>query len=453
MKGFILAGTNSGCGKTTISMGLMALLSSKGMKVAPFKTGPDFIDPAFHAKVTGCPSYNLDSFLMGKTVIRYLFRKHSKQSDIAIIEGVMGLFDGMGHEGEGSTARLARILGLPVILTVSCKSLYQSVAAIVSGYARYDQQVKVAGVILNHVPNQEHFSFLKEYIETNTGIPCLGYLPTNRELALESRHLGLVQANETEGLEKKISLLAEKLAETIDVARLLEIASIMRLPATGEDAVLPYTAELSCLRMGVAYDKAFQFYYRDNLELLAENGAQLCYFSPMADKRLPDGVNALYIGGGYPEIFAGELSGNTSMLRDIRRAAGAGMPIFAECGGLMYLTSGIHTLEGKFFRMAGVFHCETRLTLRLQRFGYCHVTWQSIATAAHEFHHSCLDNMPGEPDFSFAFNISKPGKDQKWQCGLMHNNVLAGYPHFHFYSNPGFFKKIVQLWTKRIIPS
>jgi cobyrinic acid a,c-diamide synthase len=453
MKGFILAGTNSGCGKTTLSMGLMALLSSRGMKVAPFKTGPDFIDPAFHTKVTGTPSYNLDSFLMDEAMIKHLFLKHSKQADIAIIEGVMGLFDGMGKDGEGSTAQLAGILGLPVILTVSCKSFYQSVAAIVSGYARFDKKINVAGVILNLVPNKEHFTFLKEYIETNTGVPCLGYLPAHKELALESRHLGLVQAGETEGLEKKISLLVKIMGETIDIPRLMEICPDTSLLATDAETVLPYTADLSHLRLGVAYDKAFRFYYPDNLELLTESGAQLYYFSPMTDNHLPDGINALYIGGGYPEVFAGQLSGNTCMLKEIRRSADCGLPIFAECGGLMYLTTGIRTLEGAFFPMSGVFNCGTVFTARLQRFGYCNVTWQDISVRAHEFHHSCLDNMPDKPDFSFAFDIGKPEKDMHWQCGLARNNVLAGYPHFHFYSNPGFFKKIVQLWTKANIPS
>nr|MBP6611446.1 cobyrinate a,c-diamide synthase [Paludibacter sp.] len=225
MNGFVIAGTNSGCGKTTITMGLLALLAKHGYKVAPFKAGPDFIDPAFHARVAKTKSYNLDQFLMSTETIQHLYVKHSVGKDVAVVEGVMGLYDGMGDDAVGSTAQLSKSLQLPVVLVVNCKSLYQSVAAIVKGFASFDTDLNVAGVILNHVNSADSFAFLKNYIEKQTGVKCIGYLSTNQDFALESRHLGLVQANEIDQFETKVENLVSVLEITIDLDMIVRIAS------------------------------------------------------------------------------------------------------------------------------------------------------------------------------------------------------------------------------------
>lgn len=445
--GFIIAGTNSGSGKTTVTIGLMRLLSRQGYRVAPFKTGPDYIDPAFHSVTTATASHNLDTYLLGEETARYLFAKYSHASDVAVVEGVMGMFDGIGEEGGGSTAELARVLDLPVILVVSCQALYQSVAAIVNGFARFDERVRVAGVILNHVYSDEQFAFLQQYIESHCSVPCLGYLTPDGEIGLESRHLGLIQAGEVEALVEKTDRIANLLAAHIDITRLLAVTRINRqsFPASKPEG---FGVPLQGLKLGVACDKAFSFYYRANLDLLEENGAELYYFSPLADKTLPAGINALYLGGGYPEVFARELSENRTMLESIRSAAESGMPVYGECGGLMYLTEGISFVEGAFYPMCGVFGCRTEMTARLQNFGYCRIGWGDVQTLAHEFHHSQLIPTSETPDYHFNFDIEKPENHRCWQGGLSYKNVLAGYPHIHFYSDAAFFRKLAGWWKR-----
>lgn len=451
MKGVIIAGTNSGCGKTTVSLGLMALLQQMGYKVAPFKTGPDYIDPAFHTKVTGTPSYNLDSYLLSTDTIQHLYAKHSADKDISVIEGVMGLFDGMGDDAIGSAAQLSKQLGLPVVLVVNCKGLYQSVAAIIKGFVGFDDDVTVAGVILNHVHSHDSYLFLQDYIEAHVNVKCIGYLPTDKEISLESRHLGLVQANEVDGLMQKMERLSATLSKTIDINALLTIVDKAKAHIQNPQLLKPWHRDLSGLKLGVAMDKAFQFYYRDNLELLQANGAELVYFSPIADPYLPIDINAIYLGGGYPELFADELANNKSMLADIRNSALADMPIFAECGGLMYLTNSIVQDDGQCHEMVGVYNSSTVMTKRLQRFGYCNVTLSGVQTRAHEFHHSNLQHPDEYANYELNYAIDKPGKNKQWSCGLQYRNVLAGYAHFHFLSEPSFYHKIIDLWMQKTI--
>lgn len=449
MNGFIIAGTNSGCGKTTITIGLMALFASKGYKVAPFKIGPDFIDPSFHTLAAGTKSYNLDSFMLDEQIINQLFIKHTNNKDIAIVEGVMGLFDGLGNEATGSTAELAKMLHLPTILVVNCKSSYQSVAAIVQGFTQFDKNLNIAGVILNHVSTGEHYEFLKQYIESKTGVTCIGHLPYNKDVNLESRHLGLVQATEVESLQLKINKLVDVMHETIDFESLLQLTEYKQ-SSTNTTNTKAWKRDLSKLKLGVARDKAFRFYYEDNLELLTENAAQIFEFSPLNDSHLPENINALYIGGGYPEVFAQKLAANKELKAEIKTVIENGMPVFAECGGLMYLTNNIETLDGNVYTMCEVFDCESKMTQRLQRFGYCNVEWQGKKVRAHEFHHSKLEfderQLP-----TYEFNINKPTKSTNWQCGLKHKNVVAGYPHIHFYSNAEFYHQIINLWMQQTI--
>ncbi len=448
MHGFIVAGTNSGCGKTTITIGLMALLKSMGKKVAPYKTGPDYIDPAFHEKVLKTSSYNLDSFMLSESAIKYLFHKHNKEKDICIVEGVMGMYDGMGIKAVGSTYELSQLLDLPVILIVNCKGLYQSVAAIVKGFTSLKTQNNIKGVILNHVSGQQYYSFLKQIIESECQIACIGYVPMNKEFSLESRHLGLIQANEVIELEDKVNHLAGVLKQTIDVQKLLEITN------TVKDQKIDYSLssiDLKALKIAVAYDNAFRFYYKDNLELLEECGAKLLYFSPLKDKSLPFGCNCLYLGGGYPEVFAEELAANTGLHKEINQKVSQGFPVYAECGGLMYLCNQIIDLKGQTFDMCGVFHAKVQMTSRLKRFGYAIAEFEGAETKCHEFHRSEVITNKEDENFSLEYKLRKPEKDKQWECGYMVKNCLGAYAHVHFYANTLFFERITSLWKKQII--
>jgi cobyrinic acid a,c-diamide synthase len=447
MNGFIISGTNSGCGKTTISIGLMALFQELGYDVAPFKTGPDYIDPLFHSRVLNKSSYNLDGYMLSADKVRYLFAKHLQENQLAIIEGVMGMYDGLGKDSLGSAHHLSQILAIPNILVVSCKSLYQSVAAIVKGFATLKDDSNVKGVILNHVPSDSYYQFLKETIESQTGIACVGYVPSNKEFALESRHLGLVQAEEVDSIDDKIALLKQTLKQTIDTDKLLEVT---RIKQQSETFIKPPKLDLSDLHIGVAYDKAFRFYYQDNLELLEELGATLHYFSPLNEKSIPSNCNCLYIGGGYPEVFAKELSGNEPILKSIKEAAAKEMPIYAECGGLMYLTQAINQLDETSNHMVGIFNARTQMTKRLNRFGYAELTYNNTTSRCHEFHRSEILDPP-TPNYQLNYQLEKKEKGKQWQCGLKKDNTLAGYAHVHFYSNFSFFEQIIALWRKATI--
>ncbi len=426
----------------------MALLKSNGMKVAPFKTGPDYIDPLFHSEVLKTPSYNLDSFMLSQPALKHLYYKHTKDKDIAIVEGVMGMYDGIGEHSTGSSYELSKILGLPIILVVSCKSLYQSAAAIVKGFMAFKAGANVQGVLLNHVPNNEYYQFLKSIIERDCEIPCVGYVPTDRDIALESRHLGLIQAEEVDNLSRKVEKLTQILKDTINIEKLLEISRHSDIQDPGLD--LP-DMDLSDLHIGVAYDKAFRFYYKDNLELLELLGAHLCYFSPLESSGLPEKCNCLYIGGGYPEVFAGKLSANKKLLTTIKNAAQNGMPIYAECGGLMYLAEKIIALDGQVAEMTGIFNASIQMTHKLQRFGYALVKFAGAESKCHEFHHSKIVSTAPKPNYTLEFELTKPEKQGQWQCGLKQGNCLAGYAHIHFYSNFQFFKQIVKLWKQTTI--
>lgn len=443
MKGFIVAGTNSGCGKTTVSIGLMSLLKAKGYQVAPFKTGPDYIDPLFHQKILETPSYNLDTYLLPDNAVSHLFQKHSEGKDIAVVEGVMGMYDGLGVDLKGSTYELSQRLNLPVVLVVSCKGLYQSVGAIVSGFKNYRIHSNVKGVILNHCSSKEYYSFLKGIIEQECGVRCVGYVPSNKDFSLESRHLGLVQAEEVEDLQSKVQQLTDVLETTIDLEALSAISEFKF--NKNVHFSLP-KIDLSDLHLGVAYDKAFRFYYQDNLELLKELGAKLYFFSPLYDESLPFECNALYIGGGYPEVFAQQLSDNNKLMRLIKDKVEEGLPVYAECGGLMYLTEKIIALDGSENEMVGIFNTSVQMTKRLQRFGYADLKYEGSTTRCHEFHHSDLIENIKEANYLKEYELNKSEKQQSWNCGLQYKNCLAGYAHNHFYSDFQFFEKIVELW-------
>lgn len=447
----VIAGTHSGAGKTTLTTGVLRALYNRGLKVQPFKSGPDYIDPAFHSFVTNRVSRNLDVWMLGEETVQELYLKNAHDADISVIEGVMGLYDGLGSERDkGSTAHLSKVLLAPVILVVDGAGMSSSAAAIVTGYVKYDESVNIAGVILNNMHGEAHYELLREAIERDTGVPCLGYLNKNKDISLKSRHLGLVPSVEVEALASKLDLVAEMVAQTVDIDQIMEIA--------GCAPVVPGTLRsVDCavekpVRLAVAKDSAFNFYYQDSLDLLEAYGAELVYFSPLTDDVLPENVSGLFLGGGFPEVFASQLETQKNMRRSIREAIESGLPTYAECGGLMYLCDSIEDMDGKNHQMCGVFPYESKMTKRLQRFGYVEVTSKAGTPLtqemqqfrAHEFHRSVVES--GD-DAAYAYTVRKarPGQEHiSWQCGHVYKNCLAAYAHVHFYANPELARSFIE---------
>lgn len=448
MKKVVIAGTHSGCGKTTVSLGIMAAFTKKGKKVSPFKVGPDYIDPGFHQFVTGNFSYNLDSYLLDSDTIRYLFNKSTCGTDISIIEGVMGMYDGFGTEKDnGSTAHVAKIIKAPVVLVVEAKAMSSSVAALIMGYMMYDRDVEIKGVIFNQVSGQKHYDMLKSIVERELKIKCLGYLPNKEDISLKSRHLGLIPAQEAKELNKKVDRLAEFTEDYVDLDALEDIANAEDLKPVNNPAE-SIMSEYKGLKIGVAMDKAFSFYYRHNLQLMEETGVKLLPFSPISDSKVPDKIDGLYIGGGFPEVFGKELEENVSMRENIKSFLDKGLPAYAECGGLMYLTKGIVDLQGKYHDMVGFFNAESVMTDKLNHFGYVDIETKSgIKIRGHEFHRSYVKESE---KLDYYYNITKHREDftDCWKGGLMKNNVIAGYPHIHFYSNLDFLKEFLNRCVK-----
>ena len=433
----LIAGTHSGCGKTTVTLAIMAALARRGVRVQPFKCGPDFIDPSLHQMVTGRISRNLDVRMCGAPFVRQTFAKHSPSLGCAVVEGVMGLFDG----GEGSAATLAKTLDLPVILVVDVRSAAESVAAVVKGFATLDPSLKLAGVICNRVGSDKHLEMVAGAIQTHCEVPIIGFLPRREEVSIPSRHLGLHMGEEHplagEGLEQ-LAALAE---QHLDLDLLLRIAGEQQaLPLADDTAFGPIFAADSGqekVRIGVARDAAFCFYYEDNFDLLRAAGADLIFFSPLEDNALPPGLQGLYLGGGYPELYAHRLSTNQSMKDQIRTFAEAGQPIYAECGGFMYLCQNIIDLEEASFPMIGLFPFHTRMQPRLRSLGYrqpvvvhdCLMGPAGTVLHGHEFHYSAIEE--GHPQIASVFRLAD-GRPE----GYSLNNTLAGYTHLHWGRTP-----------------
>lgn len=436
MKAFMIAGTNSGIGKTTVSMGLMSLFEN----VSPFKVGPDYIDPGFHQFVTGNKSYNLDLFMMGEEGVRYSFYNHQK--DISIIEGVMGLYDGMDNTlDNNSSAHLSRVLDIPVILVVDGVGKATSIAAQVLGYQLLDRRVDIAGIIINKVSSEKTYAIFKEAIEKYTDARCLGYVTKDDSLHIGSRHLGLLQAEEIGDLKSKIERLKESLKKTLDIEAILEIASRVE----EREIINPFTDKKDIykgVKMGIAKDRAFSFYYNDNIELFNYLGIETEFFSPIEDKKIPDNVDVLYFGGGYPESFAKELSKNIEMLDSIRKFANNGGKIFAECGGFMFLSKEIEMLDGTIYPMCNLVKCTTKMGNRLDiaRFGYINILKDGkIVGRGHEFHYSKIKDVLEEERRYIA---EKPN-GKNWKCIFENKNIKAGYPHIHFFKGFEILKNIL----------
>ncbi len=441
MKGIVIAGTHSGCGKTTAAMGVMAALKKLGYSVQPFKVGPDYIDPMFHTFVCGRAGRNLDSFLLDREVLKYLYLKNSQDADLSVVEGVMGLYDGFSTTTGASTADVAKMLGLGTILVVDAKGMSASAGALLHGYASFEADVPLKGVLFNRVKSSMQYQMLKEITEKYTDLKAVGYIAFEEELKLESRHLGLIGAEETEGLSDKISRLAEGMLETVDFGLILEIASGGKAVETPYVFPAVYKNAFQNLKIGVALDEAFSFYYQDNLDVLEDMGARLCFFSPLRDKNLPKGIQGLYIGGGYPELYGKVLSENRGILAEIREGIEKGLPVYAECGGMMTLCHFLKDGNDRTYQMAGALQGGCEMTKRLSHFGYVEVSFledcllgrRGQTVKAHEFHYSREDI--GEKACMESVKRREGQKERRWVSGYRKKNLLAGYPHIHFWSD------------------
>jgi len=437
----VIAGTHSGVGKTTVALALMAALRRRGLVIQPFKVGPDFIDPGHHGAVCGRVSRNLDTWMVPEAAVRAAFARATADADIAIIEGVMGLFDGRGpDDGRGSTADVARLLEAPVVLVVDAAAVAGSVAAVVKGFSEFDPAVRVVGVVCNRVAGPRHYEHLEPAIRRHTGVVPLGWLPRRPEWTVPERHLGLTTAEDFPSGTSRWETLGQLLAETVDVDRLVALASATALDQIVGSDSFPRPASSTRRRVAVARDAAFCFYYPENLELLQAAGGDIVPFSPLADAVLPDGTDLLYLGGGYPELRAEALAANESMRRSIRRLHDDGGTIYAECGGLMYACRELVDGSGKVFPMLDLLPARTVMQPRLAALGY--VTLRTTrptplgpagtAARGHEFHYSRLDALG---PLTFAAQLER-GRGEARSDALVAGGLVAGYAHLHFGSNP-----------------
>lgn len=434
----LLAGVSSGCGKTTVTCAVLQALVDRHLRVGAFKCGPDYIDPMFHSRIIGAKSANLDLFFFQENTLRYLLAKNSRDRDVSVIEGVMGYYDGAGTAStQASSWEVARTVDAPVILVVSARGAALSTLAVIQGFLDFQTDSRIRGVILNRCTAMTYQGLAKAVRERFGGrVEPLGFLPEMPDCVIGSRHLGLVTAAEVEDLRDKLRRMAHQAEETIDLDRLLALAQSAP-PLAFEPPALP---EYEPIRIGVARDRAFCFYYEDSLEALTEMGAELVEFSPLSDPALPEGLHGLYLGGGYPELYAQRLSENGRMRESIRRALEGGLPCIAECGGFMYLTQAIGDAP-----MVGFLPGKSWDNHKLTRFGY--VTLRAgrdnlLCRAGeeirgHEFHHWDTED-PGK-DFTAGKLTGK-----HWNCAFATERLYAGYPHFHFYANPEFAKNFYE---------
>ncbi|QPQ35313.1 cobyrinate a,c-diamide synthase [Lysinibacillus sp. JNUCC-52] len=439
---FVLAGTGSGVGKTTFTIGLMKALQEKGKVVQGFKCGPDYIDPSYHTAVTGRVSRNIDSWMFSHDAVRDIVARASMDADVSIIEGVMGFYDGKSPlSDEGSAADISVVTESPVILIVNCASMARSVAAVVKGFQLLSDKPNIVGVIANQVGSVGHYEIAKAAIEQECGIPVIGYLKRETGIDIPSRHLGLIPAIERGELDSFFDKLGALMAETIDLDLLL---SLTKAPVLQETGQLFATQPTKDICIAVAKDAAFNFYYEENLALLRAKGATVQFFSPLANEPVPAEADGLYIGGGFPEEFADTLAKNAIVKSSIREAITKGLPTLAECGGFMYLTEAITNSQGERHEMLGVIPGEVAMQTKLAALGYREIfgttsnflIGQDEQAKGHEFHYSSYSGTHETPAYETK------GRFGNKQEGYQNGNLVAGYTHFHFVSNP----KLVDNW-------
>ena len=439
----LITAMRSGAGKTMLTCGILKAMKMQELSPASFKCGPDYIDPMFHKTVIGVNSYNLDSFLCGKNGVRKILKKNGSGADISVIEGVMGYYDGIaGISSEASAYDIACITDTPVVMILDCKGLSVSAVPCIQGFLNYKENSHIKGVILNRL-SPMMYGRMKEMIEAQTGIRVYGYVPVMEDCALESRYLGLKLPNERKDTEEKLERLGGQILKSVDMKGLLKLAENAPEMDFGNCAESVETGD--SVRIGLANDDAFCFFYQDNLELFRKLGAELVPFSPVYDEKIPENLSGLLLYGGYPELYAERLSANKTMRTSIRNVLKTGMPCIAECGGFMYLQEYIQDESGEIFPMTGFLKGKSYPTGSLKRFGYVTLTEGRVfgtaagAVPAHEFHYYDSE-VCGE-----AFLARKPMSERSWKCMVSTDTILAGYPHIHYYGN----EKIPENFMKR----
>lgn len=448
-KRLMIAGTGSGCGKTTAVCGILYGLKRMGLRPAAWKCGPDYIDPMFHKRALGIPTGNLDLFFSGREAILNLLARGMEEADVGVIEGAMGYYDGIGMTQEASPYALAQASGTPVILVVNARGMGSSLFALISGFLQYQKPNRIAGVLLNEITEKRYLQLKKPLIEM--GLLPVGYIPPQKAFLLESRHLGLITANEISEFHQKLETLYELIQNTIDWQTLLQIAESAEPLLETADALNSKSGETlpqqggkplqkRAVTIGVARDEAFCFLYEDNLRYLRRAGCELVFFSPMRDKELPPELDGLLLCGGYPELHARELSENETMRRSIRKAVADGLPCIAECGGFLYLQKTLADQKGNVYEMAGVLPGGGFWGGRLARFGYIRLSLRGgnlfgrddLTLKAHEFHYYSCDEADG------AFLAEKVSGESKWTTGYASRDLYAAFPHIYFYGNEPF---------------
>lgn len=449
----MIAAPKSGSGKTMITCALLQLLKDSGKNVSSYKCGPDYIDPMFHKKVLGVPSKNLDTFFTDEKTTVQLFLDKRADGDFAVLEGVMGLYDGLGGIYEqGSSYHLAKVTQTPIILVVDAKGMGKSVLALIAGFLQYDTQHLIKGVLLNRM-SKGYYDIIKPLIEKELSVKVVGYFPEQKDIRLSSRHLGLVMPDELSDIKKQLNETADRLKKTIDMDLLMDIAEeAEEITKTTNTEQMQIQNQNNKVNIAVAMDEAFCFYYEDNLRLLEKCGAKLQYFSPLHDTKLPDNCDAFLLGGGYPELYAKELSENLSMRNSIKTAFKTGLPTVAECGGFMYLHTYIHNIceedadaQNYVFGMTGALDSECHFKGKLVRFGYIELAEKhsnflppNEKIKAHEFHY--YDSADNGADCI----ATKPATGRSYDCVISHDNYWLGFPHLYYPSNSHFAESLVR---------
>lgn len=447
----VIGGTHSGVGKTSLTLALVAALRRRGYRVQTFKVGPDFLDPSYLALASGRPCYNLDGWMMGRKYVESLVSRVTADADLAVIEGVMGLFDGAKtHSLKGSTAEIAAWLKVPVVLIASVYGMARSLAAAVKGYATFDKRVKVGGVIANRCGSERHVRLLGQALRASSLPPLIAAIPRGALPKLPSRHLGLVTADAHNLSRQTLEALADAFEQHASLEEFLALAGTAPLLCAASPAKKKLPPRV---RLGMAYDAAFHFYYQDFLDELECRGCELIRFSPISDARLPDGLDALYFGGGYPEERAADLSKNSAMRLAVRKFAESGRPVYAECGGLMYLCRTLEKADGTAYPMVGLLPAKTRMHNRIQSLAYAEVflkedsLWGKKGSMArgHEFHYSQIVPNPGGLDgWRSVYTAKKRQVDIPEEEGFQKNQVLASYVHLHLASRPALLEYFIK---------
>jgi cobyrinic acid a,c-diamide synthase len=445
---FMVVGTGSGSGKTTVVCAILKAIQNRGLKLASFKCGPDYIDPMFHSQVIGTKSRNLDLYMCSDETVKYLFTENSKGADLSVIEGVMGMYDGvLSNSDKYSSNHLALVTNTPQILVINTKGMSLSIVAQIYGYLNFKKN-NISGIILNNTSGKMYPIF-KEMIENELNIKVYGYMKTINEAVIKSRHLGLITAEEIDDLNIKLDILAKEAEKTIDINALISLSKENE-NSTYVDIQITNIVPENSVRIGVARDKAFCFYYEDNLVLLEKLGAKIVYFSPISDDSIPENLDGVIFGGGYPEEYASKLSKNIKMLESVKKAILTGMPTIAECGGYMYLCDSISDRKDINHKMVGVINSQSKMTEKLSRFGYISLCAnkdnilceKGETIKAHEFHYSDSDNNGN------GFTAKKDS-GISWECIHTRDNLFAGYPHIHFWGNISFAKNFIKKCKER----